>query len=205
MADLLSEADKRQLLTLAREALEAAVRHQPLPPVDEAALSEAVLRPGCSFVTLTLHGNLRGCIGALRPMEALFEDVRHHAVQAALEDFRFSPVTPAEIPGLEIEISVLSEPQPLAYDKAEDLLHRLRPKVDGVVLKQGLRRATFLPQVWEHLSDPRQFLGGLCEKMGVPSDTWRRAKLDVQTYQVEKFTEGEHRPRPQTADGDRQG
>jgi AmmeMemoRadiSam system protein A len=203
MADALSEADKRQLLTLAREALEAAVRHQPVPPVDKAGLSETVLRQGCCFVTLTHQGSLRGCIGALRPTEALFEDVRQHAVQAALEDFRFLPVTPAETAELEIEISVLSEPQPLAYDKPEDLLHRLRPEVDGVVLRQGLRRATFLPQVWEHLADPRQFLGGLCEKMGVPSDTWRHAKLDVQTYQVEKFREAEFRPRPQTADADR--
>jgi AmmeMemoRadiSam system protein A len=203
MADLLSEADKRQLLTLAREALEAAVGRRPSPPVDEAALSAAVSRIGCCFVTLTRQGNLRGCIGSLRPMEPLFEDVQHHAVQAALEDYRFQPVTPAEIPELEIEISVLSEPQPLAYDQPEDLLRLLRPEVDGVVLREGLHRATFLPQVWEHLADPRQFLGALCEKMGVPSDTWRRTKLAVQTYQVEKFTEAEFRPRPQTADEDR--
>jgi len=202
MADLLSEADKRQLLTLAREALEAAVRRQPSPPVDEAALSAALLSVGCCFVTLTHRGNLRGCIGALQPMEPLFEDVRHHAVQAALEDYRFSPVTPAEITGLEIEISVLTEPQLLDYDDPEDLLHRLRPEVDGVVLREGLHRATFLPQVWEHFSDPQDFLGALCEKMGVPSDTWRRTKLRVQTYQVEKFTEEELRSRPQTADAD---
>jgi hypothetical protein len=202
MADLLSEADKRQLLTLAREALEAAVRRQSPPPVDESALSAAVLSVGCCFVTLTHRGNLRGCIGALQPMEPLFEDVRHHAVQAALEDYRFPPMTPAEIPGLEIEISVLTEPQLLDYDDPEDLLHRLRPAVDGVVLREGLHRATFLPQVWEHFSDPQDFLGALCEKMGVPSDTWRRTKLRVQTYQVEKFTEEELRSRPQTADAD---
>ena len=200
MADLLSEEDKRQLLTVAREALEAAVGRRPLPPVDEPALSAAVLRVGCCFVTLTRQGNLRGCIGALRPTEPLFEDARHHAVQAALEDYRFQPVTPAEIAELEIEISVLSEPQPLAYDQPEDLLHLLRPEVDGVVLRDGLHRATFLPQVWEHLPDPRQFLGALCEKMGVPSDTWRRTKMTVQTYQVDKFTEAEFRPRPQTGD-----
>jgi AmmeMemoRadiSam system protein A len=203
MDGFLSDTDKRRLLQLAREALEAAVAQEPLPPVDEAGLPEVLLRPGCSFVTLTHQGNLRGCIGTLRPIEPLFEDVRHHAVQAALEDYRFSPVKPSEAPGLEIEISVLNDPQPLAYDKSEDLLRLLRPEVDGVVLRQGLHRATFLPQVWEHLPDPRQFLGGLCEKMGVPADTWRRTKLDVQTYQVEKFTEEEFRHRPQTADEDR--
>jgi AmmeMemoRadiSam system protein A len=202
MADLLSEADKRQLLTLAREALEAAVRRKPLPPVDEATLSAAMQRLGCCFVTLTRQGNLRGCIGALQPMESLYEDARHHAVQAALEDYRFPPVTPAEIPSLEIEISVLTEPQPLAYDKPEDLLKRLRPEVDGVVLREGLHRATFLPQVWEHFSDPQDFLGALCEKMGVASDTWRRTKMTVHTYQVEKFTEAEFRSHPQTAGAD---
>ncbi len=203
MGDLLSEADKRQLLALARQALEAAVNRQPLPPVDETTLSAVVMRLGCCFVTLTRQGNLRGCIGALRPAEPLFDDVRHHAVEAALEDYRFSPVTPAEAPHLEIEISVLSEPQLLAYDKPEDLLRLLRPEVDGVVLREGLHRATFLPQVWEHLPDPRQFLGALCEKMGVPSDTWRHTKMGVQTYQVEKFTEAEFRSRPQPAGGDR--
>ena len=203
MAESLSETDKHRLIELAREALAAGVSQQPVPPVDEAALSARLLRPGCSFVTLTRQGELRGCIGTLRSIEPLFEDVRHHAVQAALEDYRFSPVTPPEVPTLEIEVSVLTEPQPLAFDKPEDLLPLLRPEVDGVVLKQGLRRATFLPQVWEHLPDPRQFLSGLCEKMGVPADTWRRTKLEVLTYQVEKFTEAEFRHPPQTGDGDR--
>lgn len=203
MADFLSEADKHELLKLARMAMMAAVAKQPLPPVDTARLSEVLLRPGSSFVTLTHDGRLRGCIGILQPIESLYEDVRHHAVQAALEDYRFTPVTPAEAPALEIEVSVLNDPQPLAFDQPEDLVHLLRPEVDGVILRQGLHRATFLPQVWEHLPDPRQFLGALCEKMGVPPDTWRRTKLDVKTYQVEKFTEAEFRSRPQTAGEDR--
>ena len=103
MADSLSEADKRQLLTLAREALEAAVRGQPEPPVDEAALSPSVTRPGCCFVTLSRRGNLRGCIGALQPMEALFEDVRHHAVQAALDSGIVSGPYAPQVKSLEEE------------------------------------------------------------------------------------------------------
>lgn len=199
MTGLLSDADKGLLLKLAREALEAAVRGRAAPAVDEAALSPDLTRPGCSFVTLTRGGDLRGCIGALRPAEPLYADVRHHAAQAALEDYRFPPVTPAELAALEIEVSVLSEPKPLAYDQPEDLLRLLRPEIDGVVLMQGFRRATFLPQVWEHVPDPEQFLSMLCEKMGAAPGTWRRSKLEVQTYQVEKFTEAELRHLPQTA------
>jgi AmmeMemoRadiSam system protein A len=105
------------------------VSQRPLPPVETAAFSATLVRLGCSFVTLTHHGQLRGCIGALRPSEALFEDVRHHAVQAALEDFRFAPVTPDEVSALEIEVSVLNDPQPLAFDQPEELLRRLRPEV----------------------------------------------------------------------------
>lgn len=199
MAELLSESDKRLLLKLARAALEAAVRGQPAPPVNPEALAPGLTRRGCCFVTLTEEGHLRGCIGALRPLDPLYEDVRQHAAQAALEDYRFAPVTPAETAQLEIEISVLTEPQPLAYEGPADLLRQLRPNVDGVVLQQGLRRATFLPQVWENIPDPEIFLSMLCEKMGAAPHTWRNAKLDVQLYQVVKFTEAEFRSPPQTA------
>jgi len=203
MADILSDADKAVLLKLAREALEAAVHGQPAPPMDATALSPALKRTGCSFVTLTEGDNLRGCIGALHAVGPLYEDVCLHAAQAALEDYRFTSVVPAELPRLEIEISVLSEPLPLAYNQPDDLLHLLRPEVDGVVLQQGLRRATFLPQVWEDIPDPAQFLGRLCEKMGREPGLWRKTRLDVQTYQVEKFTEAEFRHPPQTAAPDR--
>ncbi len=203
MAEFLPETDKRLLLQLARAALEAAVRHQLAPPVAPETLTPALRRPGCSFVTLTLGGELRGCIGALHPLEPLYEDVRHHAGQAALEDYRFSPVSPAEVAQLEIEISVLTEPHPLAYEGPDDLVRQLRPEVDGVVLQQGLRRATFLPQVWESIPDPETFLRMLCEKMGAAPNAWRQAKLDVQTYQVEKFMEAEFRHPPQTEAPDR--
>jgi AmmeMemoRadiSam system protein A len=142
-------------------------------------------------VTLTESGELRGCIGGLHALDPLYEDVRQHGFQAALRDYRFPPVTPDEVPKLEIEVSVLTEPQPLDYDTPQDLLRVLRPEVDGVILSQGYRRATFLPQVWERVPDPETFLSMLCDKMGVPPDTWRRTKLDVQTYQVENFIESE--------------
>jgi len=187
----LASHDKTLLLQLAREALEAAVQGKPAPAVDVLRLSPAVLRPGCCFVTLTTGGELRGCIGGLLPQQSLYEDVRERAAQAALKDYRFQPVTPAELGLIEIELSILTEPQPLNYTHPADLPQRLRPHIDGVILARGGRRATFLPQVWEKVPNPETFLSMLCEKMGVSPETWRQTKLEVQVYQVEKFAEGE--------------
>ena len=191
MSSSLSASDKQLLLKLARTSIEAAVSGQPDLQVDLAALSPGLLRQGAAFVTLTEHGELRGCIGGLQAQYPLYEDVLIHAAQSALHDYRFPPVTPDELPRLEVEVSVLTEPQPLDYASPADLPRLLRPEVDGVILAQGQRRATFLPQVWERVPDPETFLSLLCEKMGVLPYTWQRTKLDVQIYQVEKFTESE--------------
>lgn len=191
MSDLLSRSEQHQLLRLARAALEAAVRHHPPPAVNPVDLPPALTRPGASFVTL-MHGQeLRGCIGGLQAQQPLYADVREHTAGSAQSDYRFPPVTAAEAPHIDIEISVLTEPQPLSYTAPDQLLQRLRPMVDGVILHQGARRATFLPQVWERVPDPATFLSMLCEKMGAAPDLWRHAHLEVLTYQVEKFTESE--------------
>jgi AmmeMemoRadiSam system protein A len=191
MSGQLSDSDKRLLLRLARESLAAAARGEPAPPVDPAQFPPALTRLGSCFITLTEDGDLRGCIGGLQAEHPLYADVRLHAAMAGLNDPRFPPVSAPEVPHIEIEVSVLTEPQPLRYNRPEDLPRRLRPEVDGVILIHGPRRATFLPQVWEKVPDPEKFLAMLCEKMGVPANTWRKTKLEVQIYQVEKFTEGE--------------
>jgi hypothetical protein len=165
------------------------VRGEVLPPLNLQALPPALSQPGASFVTLTHHGNLRGCVGALEPYQPLAEDVREHAIAAALQDYRFPPVQPAELPDIKIEISRLTLPQDLEYASPVDLPSRLRPGVDGVTLMDGRRRATFLPQVWEKLPDAPTFLNHLCYKMGASEDLWRRKMLRVQTYQVEEFHE----------------
>jgi AmmeMemoRadiSam system protein A len=188
-ADRLTQEEKDILLRLARQALECGVRSEPLPPLDLKSLPPRLQAKGASFVTLTLHGHLRGCIGALEPYQPLAEDVREHAVAAALSDYRFPPVQPAELPHIHIEVSRLTIPQPLEYADAEDLLAKLRPGVDGVVLRDGVRRATFLPQVWQTLPDKVEFLEHLCMKMGASPDLWRRKKLTVLTYEVEEFHE----------------
>ncbi len=185
----LTPEERSQMLKLAREALQDAVRGKPLGRLDLASYPERLREQGATFVTLTRHGDLRGCVGALEPYQPLAEDVREHAVAAGMQDFRFPPVEPDELPEIEIEVSRLTQPKDLAYETPQELLTRLRPHVDGVILRDGFRRATFLPQVWEKIPDPAEFLSHLCLKMGAAPDTWMRRKLSVQIYQVEEFHE----------------
>lgn len=187
--DKLAEEEKQILLELAREALEGGVRGQELLPLELQTLPLRLQACGCSFVTLTIAGNLRGCIGGLEPCQPLVEDVRQHAVAAALQDFRFPVVCPEELPHIRIDISRLTVPVPLEYCCAEELLSKLRPGIDGVVLRDGPRRATFLPQVWAKLPEADCFLDHLCYKLGAAPDVWRRKHLDVLVYQVEEFQE----------------
>lgn len=185
----LTNSEKSILLKLARQSIELAVNNRRLPKLNLAEYSPALRENGASFVTLTEDGDLRGCIGALEPYQPLVQDVCEHAAAAATEDYRFLPVTPDEVSKLKIEISRLTPPQPLAYSDPAELLTLLRPNIDGVVLRDGIRRATFLPQVWEKIPDPATFLAHLCQKMGAPGNLWQRKQLDVLTYQVEEFHE----------------
>jgi len=189
MEDKLTMEEQKILLDLARRSLVAAANHHPLPVIVLSSLPDRLRQTGASFVTLTRAGDLRGCIGALEASLPLAEDVSQHAAAAALQDYRFPPVRPEELDEIEIEISRLTAPVTLEYQKPSALAHLLRPGIDGVVLRDGLYRATFLPQVWEKIPEPEQFLDHLCDKMGVPFDLWRRKKLSVSTYQVEEFRE----------------
>ena len=187
--DLLTHEEKQYLLKLARLSLEKSVCGEPLPQINDATLPARIRALGASFVTLTRHGSLRGCIGALEPYQSLAEDVREHAVAAALDDYRFPSVRPDELPDISIEISRLTVPVSLEYNNSDDLVQRLRPGIDGVILRDGIRRATFLPQVWEKIPEADIFLSQLCMKMGASPDTWRHKKLRVEIYQVEEFHE----------------
>jgi uncharacterized protein len=189
MSDPLTAAEKQRLLRLGREALEHGVLGKTLPMLDEHSLTPRLMEDGASFVTLTMADELRGCIGALEAHQPLAEDVREHAIAAALRDPRFPPVTPAELKAIRLEISRLTTPLPLTYSSPEDLIKKLNPHVDGVILKYGGRRATFLPQVWEKISDPVEFLERLCTKMGVNENAWRAMLMEVLIYQVEEFQE----------------
>lgn len=189
MDNRLTAEEKQTLLELAREALQLGVTGQAMPGLDLQRMTPTLRAPGASFVTLTIGGQLRGCIGALEPYQPLAQDVREHAVAAALEDPRFPPVSGQELDQIEIEVSRLTLPKPLEYTDVKHLLAQLRPDVDGVILRDGYRRATFLPQVWEKIPDKAEFLTNLCYKMGAAPDAWRTRHLEVLTYQVEEFKE----------------
>lgn len=190
--DKLSANERSILLNIARDSIFAAASNQILPPIPLPDLPEILGQPGASFVTLTISGKLRGCIGALEACQPLAQDVREHAAAAATQDYRFAPVSPDEVPLIEIEISRLNPTRELQYSGPEDLVSKIRPGVDGVVIRDGIRRATFLPQVWEKAPTTEEFLDHLCMKMGAAPNLWREKHLEVFVYQVEEFKEDLH-------------
>ncbi len=189
MDNPLTDGEKQTLLRLAREAIEQGVKKKKLRLLDRDSLAPILRENGASFVTLTINDMLRGCIGALEAYQALAEDVREHAIAAALQDPRFPAVEENELSRIKIEVSRLTTPYLLEYSSGDDLLKKLRPHVDGVILKDDHHRATFLPQVWEKIPGPSEFLNALCQKMGVRQNLWRDTKLQVYVYQVEEFRE----------------
>jgi AmmeMemoRadiSam system protein B/AmmeMemoRadiSam system protein A len=146
---------------------------------------------GATFVTLTRHGRLRGCIGTLRPHRTLLEDVKGNAKAAAFLDPRFEPLTATELKTTLVEVSLLSDSEPITFASESQLVEQLRPGVDGVILQFGNHRGTFLPQVWEQLPDARQFLAQLKRKAGLPLDFWADG-MRVSRYTVTKWSEGDY-------------
>lgn len=174
------------LLALARQAIGAQIGANPAPVIpDEAWLREC----RATFVTLTLDGNLRGCIGRLAADRALGVDVVENARMAAFSDPRFKPLTAAEFARCVVEVSLLSVPKRLEFADEADLLGQLRPGEDGLILECAGRRGTFLPQVWKSLPEPRQFLAQLRLKAGLPADT-RLERCNITRYRALKWIEG---------------
>lgn len=161
-----------------------------IPPELHAGTDDPVFQSARgTFVTLKINGRLRGCIGNLVAEKPLIKGVRDNAVNAAFHDPRFAPLSPAEFDKIQIEVSLLTEPQPLQYTDARDLLDKIRPHEDGLIIKKGPYSATFLPQVWEQVPDKKMFLQHLCMKAGLPADAWEKGGLEVLTYQVQYFEE----------------
>ncbi|MEO5699629.1 MAG: AmmeMemoRadiSam system protein A [Casimicrobiaceae bacterium] len=145
--------------------------------------------PGATFVTLKLDDDLRGCVGTLEPVRLLRADVEHNARDAAFADPRFPPLAAHEFDRVVIEVSLLSATVPLSCRDVDDLCAQLRPGVDGLVLRHGAHRGTFLPQVWEALPDPRAFVRELERKAGLAPDAWDDDVI-VERYTVSKWSEG---------------
>jgi AmmeMemoRadiSam system protein A len=188
------EAKERKfLLDLARQTLTRVATNPaaPGPGVNARDLSTKLSENKGCFVTLTKNGELRGCIGYILPQEALYQAVVDNARNAAARDPRFQPVRPDEVNKIKIEISVLTEPQPLSFNSPQDLLNKLEPGEDGVVLRIGPYGATSLPQVWEQLPDKVEFLNHLAQKAGCAPNDWRGSNVSVSIYHAEAFKEPE--------------
>ena len=172
------------LLVIARTAIAESLGLRQAADPEHAALA----RPAATFVTLKQDGELRGCIGTLAAFRPLRTDVRENAIGAAFRDPRFLPLTAGEFAATSVEVSLLSECAALDAADEDELLAALRPGHDGLVLELGRHRATFLPQVWDALPDPREFVAALKRKAGLPADFWS-AGIALSRYTVTKWSE----------------
>jgi AmmeMemoRadiSam system protein A len=182
----LTQDERQALLKLARQAIavELGADEHSSPGEQPRALAQ---RRGV-FVTLTRAGALRGCIGTLESDQPMVDSVPDCARGAAFRDPRFAPLVRTELEQVCVEISVLTEPEPLAVASRKELLEALRPGIDGLLIEEDLQRATFLPQVWEQLAGPDQFLAHLFAKAGLPGNYWS-GRLRCSRYQCIKFSE----------------
>jgi hypothetical protein len=172
------------LLTIARNAIDERFGREVCMVTPHPDLSH----PGATFVTLTQKGQLRGCIGSLEAHRPLAKDVADNAIAAAFHDPRFPPLKDEELERTRIEVSLLGPSEKIDFVDEADAMAKLRPGIDGVVLTHGRQRATFLPQVWEALPDPRKFLSQLKQKAGLPADFWDD-EVTLARYGVQKWKE----------------
>lgn len=174
------------LLILARNAIAGEFDIAPRPEPDHPALHA----PGATFVTLTQHGQLRGCIGSLEAHRPLADDVRANARCAAFHDPRFPPMTKDELARTRVEVSLLTPPVPIFFRDEADAIRQMRPGIDGMIFECHGRRGTFLPQVWESLPEPCEFFAHLKQKAGFPADFWS-PDVKLYRYEVQKWKEPE--------------
>jgi AmmeMemoRadiSam system protein B/AmmeMemoRadiSam system protein A len=187
--DFLSDAQKRLLLQIARQSFETFVREKTIK--DFEVKDETLLAPGAAFVTLTQNGELRGCIGHMEPTDPLWRMVRDRAIDAAVHDPRFRPVTAAEIPSIRVEISVLSPRIPVQDPRREIVIGR-----DGVWLELGYARGVFLPQVpvEQGWTTVEEYLDHLCQKAGVyERGCWKSSQAKIMRFTALVFGEDDLR------------
>lgn len=179
--------EKQLLMRVAHDSILHRLEQGRALIVDARAYPFALRKPRGAFVTLKLDNKLRGCIGTVEATRALVDDVAHNASAAAFSDPRFTPLTAAEFKYITIHIAVLNPPEAIMAASEADVLRQLRSGIDGLVLKEGRRRSTFLPSVWESLPDPRDFLRHLKLKAGLPENYWKET-IKVQRYTTESIS-----------------
>jgi AmmeMemoRadiSam system protein A len=186
MVDSLTNEQGALLLQVVRASIKKELGETETIP---DAVDDALQRQCGTFVTLKIAGQLRGCIGNLEPAGSIYHSIRRNALNAAFHDSRFSPLTLVELEQVHIDVSILTPALPLSYVDGDDLVRKLRPGIDGIILRHGHTGATFLPQVWEQLRQPEQFLAHLCRKAGLSENTWRDSHPEILVYQVQCFEE----------------
>lgn len=172
---LLTPEERSILRAVASDSIRHGLQFGEPSPVEIEGFPLPLQEHGAAFVTLEIDGSLRGCVGSLSATFPLVEDVARNAYSAAFLDHRFRPVSPVELPYLDIHISLLTPAVEMNVTSRKELLRALRPGVDGLILEDPPHRATFLPQVWEALPDPEDFLSELLLKAGLPADHWSPA------------------------------
>lgn len=186
----LPEAERKVLLTVAGSSISYSLNHTPGKHYEDTInlqeYSDLLIPKRATFVTLEIDNNLRGCIGTLEAIRPLVMDVAHNAREAAFHDPRFAPLSQNEFEQLNIHLSILGQPEPMQFENEGDLLNQLRPGIDGLILNEGMRRATFLPTVWETLADPISFLQHLKQKAGLPPNYWS-SSIKILRYTTESF------------------
>lgn len=211
----LNAKEKKECLALARKSIDYFFQHRDTWAPTEGELKEIpskLKKEKACFVTLMISGaeapvgktgsagkkksaskrkvlRLRGCIGHLQAIQPLYKDIIENAVSSAFNDMRFSALTEWEFPLVKIEVSVLTDPEPLEYENSTDLLKKIKEGKDGLIIKKGYFSATFLPSVWEEIKKKEDFLSHLCAKAGLSPGEWREGKLEVQRYYAIKAKE----------------
>lgn len=183
---MFNESQRTTLTELARESIVHGVHHGCPVKVDITQYDPVLRAQGACFITLHKQDQLRGCIGALQAERALAADVAHNAYAAAFQDPRFPHVEENELSDLSIHISVLSQPEPLDFSTEDELLKKIRPGVDGLILMDEGHRGTFLPSVWDALPQPKDFLRQLKLKAGLAENHWSDL-IKIERYTTESW------------------
>ncbi|MEK7167050.1 MAG: AmmeMemoRadiSam system protein A, partial [Patescibacteria group bacterium] len=187
--EALDKKEKKMLLEIARKSIESQIKENKIfePNLNLISQYPKLLEKKGAFVTLYKNKQLRGCIGNILPQEELYLSVRNNAISAAIYDPRFLPILHEELNQIDIEISVLEIPQLIKVNNWQEYLNKITPLKDGVIIKLGSNQATYLPQVWEQISEKENFLNSLCQKAGLNYECWKDPKIEIYKYQVQKF------------------
>lgn len=183
---MLSDHHRQLMKELASNSIKHGLKYDQPSHVDLTSLADELIVQRATFVTLEKNGQLRGCIGMLEACRPLAEDIAENSYSAAFSDPRFPSLSEDELADLSIHISILNPAQEITCSSEAELIELLRPNIDGLILDDGIHRATFLPSVWESLPNPVDFIKHLKHKAGLPLDEWS-SKIKAYRYTTESF------------------